>query len=201
MQTHRHAALPAAPLIDPIAPGDGECLRLRIVARIDDDGRWASTATRLLGSGLRRWRDRPDIAEHPALCRWSRIQDAQQMLEPPCLRTVFAALAIGEELASGDACADFATAIMLLSSCPAEAIVQSDPLGAARTIRFSVYAFRDDDLPLAEDLITTSLQTCGVVLARRCAVLPAAATPRPAPPVSAAPLPEAMVIGTGTAAR
>ncbi|WP_278264491.1 hypothetical protein [Nocardia sp. AG03] len=200
MQTHRHAALPAAPLIDPVAPDGARCRRLRIVARIDDTPRWETTAARLLGSGLRRWRDRPDIADHPALCRWSRIQDTQQMLEPPCLRTVFTALAIGEELASGDACADFATAIMLLSSCPAEAIVQADPLGAARTLRFSVYAFREDDLPLAEDLITTTVAACGTVLARRCAVLAPAATPRPAP-VSAPAVPEPLVIGTGTAAR
>ncbi|WP_336083667.1 hypothetical protein [Nocardia sp. SSK8] len=200
MQTHRHAALPAAPLIDPVSPDADECRRLRIVARIDDASRWDTTATRLLGSGLRRWRDRPDIADHPALCRWSRIQDSQQMLEPPCLRTVFAALAIGEELASGDACADFATAVMLLAGCPAEAIVQSDPLGAARTIRFSVYAFREDDLPLAEDLITTTVGACGAVLARRCAVLRPVSRPAATALVDH-PLPEPMVLRTGTAAR
>ncbi|MFE3543263.1 hypothetical protein ACFXK0_09845 [Nocardia sp. NPDC059177] len=201
MQTHRYAALPAAPLIDPVSPDTDECRRLRIVARIDDTHRWDLTAARLLDSGHRRWRGRPDIADHPALQRWARLQETQELLEPPCLRAVFAAIASGRELTTGDPCADFAGAIMLLSSCPAEAILQTDPLGEPHTVRFSVYAYRDDDLPLAEALITTTIQTCGAVLARRCAVLHPATAVRPPAPTVDRPVPDVLVLRTGTAAR
>ncbi|MFD3508146.1 hypothetical protein [Nocardia sp. NPDC058666] len=165
MQTHRPAATPLieAPVSTAVVD---ECRRLRIVARIETPHVWDATATRLLDCARRRWQGRPDIEQHPALCRWSRIQDAQQRPEQPCLRTLFAALASGT-LIGGDPCADLAAAIMLLSSCPAEAVRQSDQ----DTVRFSVYAYRDDDLPLAEDLITTTITACGTVLARRCTTL------------------------------
>lgn len=198
MQTHGHAGRPTPPAIDPAPPtAADECRRLRIVAQIEDPVIWDRTAARLLDSGCRRWRSRPDIAEHPALLRWTRIQQSRQLLEQPCLRTVFAAVAAGHELADGDPCTGFAAAIMLLSSCPTEAVLQSphDP----RTVRLSVYAYREDDLPLAEDLITTTVRTCGAVLVRRCAVLrPASAST--ATSVLDRPRPEPLVLGS-TAAR
>ncbi|MGW6424590.1 hypothetical protein ACWF82_18110 [Nocardia sp. NPDC055053] len=200
MQTHRPTGS-AVPAIDPIHPPDvDECRRLRIVARIDDPAVWHSAAARLLDCGRRRWHARPDIADHPALCRWSRIQDAQELPEQPCLRTLFAAVAAGQEIEAGDPYADFATAVMLLSSCPAAVLCQSDPMNAPRAVRFSVYGYREDDLPLAEDLITTTIHACGAVLARRCTVLRSGASVRPSAPVVDHPLPELLVVG-GTAAR
>ncbi|MFD4431807.1 hypothetical protein [Nocardia sp. NPDC058497] len=200
MQTHRPTGS-AVPAIDPIHPPDvDECRRLRIVARIDDPVVWHSAAARLLDRGRRRWHARSDIADHPALCRWSRIQDAQEVPEQPCLRTLFAAVAAGQEIEVGDPYADFATAVMLLSSCPAAALCQSDPMNDPRAVHFSVYGYREDDLPLAEDLITTTIHACGAVLARRCTVMSRGASVRPSPPVVDHPLPELLVLG-GTAAR
>ncbi|MFC8382980.1 hypothetical protein [Nocardia sp. NPDC056952] len=198
MQTHRQAA---APLIEPpVTTAADECRLLRIVARIEAPHVWDSTSARLLDCARRRWQGRPDIADHPALRRWSQIQDSQQRPEQPCLRTLFAAFASGS-LVGGDPCADLAAAIMLLSSCPAEAVQQADPRNEQHTVRFSVYAYRDDDLPLAEDLITTTVHACGTVLARRCTIM--------RPPVrSTAPLvdhptPDLRVLGRlgSTAAR
>lgn len=200
MQTHRPTGS-AVPAIDPIhTPDVDECRRLRIVARIDDSAVWHSAAARLLDCGRRRWHARPDIADHPALCRWSRIQDAQQVPEQPCLRTLFAAVAAGQEIGTGDPYADFATAVILLSSCPAAVICQSDPMNDPRAVRFSVYGYREDDLPLAEDLITTTIHACGAVLARRCTVLRRGAPVGPATPLVDHPLPELLVVG-GSAAR
>lgn len=192
MQTQRQAA---KPLIEPSPPAGAadECRRLRIVARIDTPHLWDSTATRLLGCARRRWQGRPDIADHPPLRRWSQIQDSQLRPEQPCLRTLFAAFA-SDSLVSGDPCADLAAAIMLLSSCPAEAVQQADP----RTVRFSVYAYREDDLPLAEDLITTAVHACGTVLARRCTVVHPPV--RSSAPLVDHPTPELLVLGS-TAAR
>lgn len=165
MQTHRQ---PAKPPIDPPRAGAAdECRRLRIVARIEEPQLWDATAARLLDCARRRWQGRSDIADHPALRRWSQIQDSQQRPQQPCLRTLFAAFASGS-LVGGDSCADLAAAVMLLSSCPAEAVRQADPLNDQHTVRFSVYAYREDDLPLAEDLITIAVRACGTVLARRC---------------------------------
>lgn len=190
---------PAIPAIDPVdIAAVGECRCLRIVARIADVRVWESAAARLLDCGCRRWRGRPDIADQPALRRWVSIQRTQVFPEQPCLRTLFSAVAADREIGSGDACVDFAAAVMLLSSCPAEAIAQ--PVGKSRTVRFSVYAYREDDLPLADDLITTTVRACGVVLARRCAVLRRAPAQRPEPPLVDHPLPEPFVVG-GTAAR
>ncbi|MFE1592497.1 hypothetical protein [Nocardia sp. NPDC058705] len=192
MQTHRH---PAEPLIEPpeAAAAADECRRLRIVARIEAPQLWDSTAARLLDCARRRWQGRPDIADHPALRRWSRIQDSQQRPQQPCLRTLFAACASGS-LVGGDPCADLAAAIMLLSSCPAEAVRQADP----GTVRFSVYAYREDDLPLAEDLIVTTIRACGTLLARRCTVLRPPV--RSAAPLVEHPTPDLFVLGS-TAAR
>lgn len=168
MQTHRQAA---APLIEsPVVTAADECRLLRIVARIEAPHRWDSTAARLFDCARRRWQGRPDITDHPALRRWSQIQDSQQRPEQPCLRTFFAAFAAGS-LVGGEPCADLAAAIMLLSSCPAEAVRQADPHNDRHTVRFSVYAYREDDLPLAEDLITTTVRACGTVLARRCTII------------------------------
>ncbi|APE34436.1 hypothetical protein BOX37_11235 [Nocardia mangyaensis] len=199
MQTQGHAAGPTPPAIEPVAPGADECRRLRIVAQIDDPHAWDLTAARLLASGRRRWRARPDIADHPALLRWTRIQQSQEIPVQPCLRTTFAAVAAGRAIGDGDPCTGFAAAIMLLSSCPTEAILQSDTPNDPRVVRFSVYAYREDDLPLAEDLITTTIRTCGTVLVRRCTVLrrrPAT----PATPLLGQPVPELFVLGS-TAAR
>ncbi|MFE6921553.1 hypothetical protein ACFVAV_10950 [Nocardia sp. NPDC057663] len=201
MQTHRPAAGPAVPAIDPLRTSDiDECRRLRIVARIDDPVVWHSAAARLLDCGRRRWHARHDIADHPALRRWSCIQDSQRLPEQPCLRTLFAAVAAGQEIGVGDPCADFATAVMLLSSCPAAVVRQSDPMNDPRAVCFSVYAYREDDLPLAEDLITTTIHACGAVLARRCTVLRRGAAVGPVTPVVDHPLPELLVLG-GSAAR
>jgi hypothetical protein len=194
MQTHRQAA---APLIEPpVATAADECRLLRIVARIEAPPVWDSTAARLLDCARRRWQGRPDIADHPALRRWSQIQDSQQRPEQPCLRTLFAAFAAGS-LVGGDPCANLAAAIMLLASCPAEAVLQADP----HTVRFSVYAYREDDLPLAEDLITTTVHACGTVLARRCTIMRPAA--RTTAPLVDHPTPDLFVLGGlgSTAAR
>ncbi|MFC9659076.1 hypothetical protein ACFVJ5_02470 [Nocardia sp. NPDC127606] len=198
MQTHRQAP---APLIEPpVATAADECRLLRIVARIEAPHVWDSTAARLLDCARRRWQGRPDIADHPALRRWSQIQDSQQRPEQPCLRTLFAAFASGS-LVGGDPCADLAAAIMLLSSCPAEAVQQADPNSDRRTVRFSVYAYREDDLPLAEDLITTTVQACGTVLARRCTIMRPPA--RSTAPLVDHPTPDLLVLGSlgSTAAR
>ncbi|WKG07203.1 hypothetical protein QX204_19015 [Nocardia sp. PE-7] len=198
MQTQRHAA---APLIEPpAAPAAGECRRLRIVARIESPDLWDSTAARLLECARRRWQGRPDIADHPALRRWSQIQDSQQRPEQPCLRTLFAAFASGS-LVGGDPCADLVAAVMLLSSCPAEAVQQPDPLGDQHTVRFSVYAYREDDLPLAEDMIITAVKTCGTLLAHRCTIMRPPA--RSTAPLVDHPTPDRLVLGNlgSTAAR
>ncbi|MEU4320369.1 hypothetical protein ACFV24_19070 [Nocardia fluminea] len=195
MQTHRQAT---PPLIEPpVATAADECNLLRIVARIEAPHVWDSTAARLLDCARRRWQGRPDIADHPALRRWSQIQDSQQRPEQPCLRTLFAAFASGS-LVGGDACADLAAAIMLLASCPAEAVRQPDPHNDQHTVRFSVYAYREDDLPLAEDLILTTVHACGTVLARRCTIMRPAA--RTAAPLVDHPTPDLFVLGS-TAAR
>ncbi|MGW6119194.1 hypothetical protein ACWFRF_09125 [Nocardia sp. NPDC055165] len=200
MQTHRQAT---APLIEPpVATAADECRLLRIVARIEAPHVWDSTSARLLDCARRRWQGRADIADHPALRRWSQIQDSQQRPEQPCLRTLFAAFAAGS-LVGGDPCADLAAAIMLLSSCPAEAVQQADPNSECRTVRFSVYAYREDDLPLAEDLITTTVHACGTVLARRCTIMrPPARSTAPSPSVDY-PAPNLLVLGSlgSTAAR
>ncbi len=193
MQTHRQAA---KPLIEPPTAADGECRRLRIVARIEAPHLWDATAARLLDCARRRWEGRPDMADHPALRRWSQIQDSQLRPEQPCLRTLFAALASGS-LVGGDPCADLVAAIMLLSSCPTEAVQQADPLNDQHTVRFSVYAYREDDLPLAEDLITTAVHACGTVLARRCTVIAPAVR---STPLVDHPVPDLLVLGS-TAAR
>ncbi|MGS2804872.1 hypothetical protein [Nocardia sp. MW-W600-9] len=203
MQTYRPTAGAVVPAIEPIGTPDatGECRRLRIVARIDDAAVWQAAATRLLECGRRRWRTRTDIADQPAVRRWSRIQDGQEVPEQPSLPALFAAVAAGVEIGSGDPYADFAAAIMLLASCPAEVILQSDPRTDPRAVRFSVFACREDDLPLAEDLITTAVRSCGVVLARRCSVLRRGPSVRPPAPIVDHPLPELLVVGSGTAAR
>ncbi|MFC6012108.1 hypothetical protein [Nocardia lasii] len=195
MQTYRPVATP--PIDPPVPTAADDCRLLRIVALIETPHLLDSTAARLLGCARRRWQGRPDIADHPALCRWSAIQDAQRRPEQPCLRTLFAALAAGS-LVEGDACADLAAAIMLLSSCPTEAVAQADPHSEQRTVRFSVYAYREDDLPLAEDLITTTIRACGTVLARRSSILHPAY--RPATPLLDRPAPDLLVLGS-TAAR
>ncbi|MFD4355316.1 hypothetical protein ACFWPX_22360 [Nocardia sp. NPDC058518] len=197
MQTHRQAA---TPLIEPPVIAADECRRLRIVARIEAPHLWDSTAARLLDCARRRWQGRPDIADHPALRRWSQIQDSQQRPEQPCLRTLFAAFASGS-LVGGDPCADLAAAVMLLASCPAEAVQQADPLNNQYTVRFSVYAYREDDLPLAEDLITTTIHACGTLLARRCTIMHPPA--RSTAPLVDHPTPDVLVLGNlgSTAAR
>ncbi|MGY0499861.1 hypothetical protein ACWZHB_15350 [Nocardia sp. FBN12] len=193
MQTYRPAAKP--PIEPPPAAVD-ECRRLRIVASIEAPHLWDSTAARLLACARRRWQDRPDIADHPALRRWSQIQDSQLRPEQPCLRTLFAAFASGS-LIGGDPCADLAAAIMLLSSCPAEAVLQADPRNDQHTVRFTVYAYREDDLPLAEDLITTAVHSCGTLLARRCTTIAPAVR---STPLVDHPVPDLLVLGS-TAAR
>ncbi|MFD6222607.1 hypothetical protein [Nocardia asteroides] len=201
MQTHRPVAGATIPAIEPIlTPHGDDCRRLRVVARIDDPAVWHTAVGRLLAGGLRRWHARADIADHPALRRWSRLQDDRPVPERPSLRAVFEAVAAGAELATGDPCADLATAIMLLSSCPTEVVLQADPMNDPRAVRFSVYAYRDDDLPLAEALITTTVEACGALLARRCTVLREGPTVRPAVPIVDHPLPELLVLGS-TAAR
>ncbi|MEV0079072.1 hypothetical protein AB0H58_21945 [Nocardia neocaledoniensis] len=201
MQTQRPAVGPAVPTIEPfLAPGADDCRRLRVVARIDDFARWRATADRLLAAGVRRWAGRADIADHPALCRWSRIERAEEIPERPCLRSIFARVAAaGGNLATRDPFEDFAAAVMLLSSCPAEAIPQEGPAEAG-TVRFSVYACREDDLPLAEALISTSVRVCGVVVAHHRTVVRRGPAPRPATPLLDRPLPELLVFG-GSAAR
>ncbi|WP_410872460.1 hypothetical protein [Nocardia sp. A7] len=195
MQTHRQ---PAKPLIDPPPLGAAdECRRLRIVARIEAPDLWDATAARLLDCARRRWQGRSDIADHPALRRWSQIQDSQQRPQQPCLRTLFAAFSSGS-LVCGDPCADLAAAIMLLSSCPAEAVRQADPRNDQLTVRFSVYAYREDDLPLAEDLITTAVRACGTLLARRSTIMHPPA--RTTAPLVEHPTPALLVLGS-TAAR
>ncbi|MFJ2836656.1 MULTISPECIES: hypothetical protein [Nocardia] len=203
MQTYRPAAGAVVPAIEPIDTPEvaQECRRLRVVARIDDAALWQAAATRLLECGRRRWRTRTDIADQPAVRRWSRIQDLQEIPERPSLPALFAAVAAGAEIAAGDPYADFAAAIMLLASCPAEVVLQSDPRTEPRAVRFSVFAQREDDLPLAEDLITTTLRSCGAVLARRCTVLRRGPSIRPPAPLVDHPLPELLVLGSGTAAR
>ncbi|MFD3743575.1 hypothetical protein [Nocardia sp. NPDC058633] len=202
MQTHRHAAAPTIePPVEPsVTPAADRCRRLRIVARIEAPHLWDSTTARLLDCARRRWQGRADIADHPALRRWSQIQDSQQRPEQPCLRTLFAAFASGS-LVGGDPCADLAAAIMLLSSCPAEAVRQADPLNGQLTVRFSVYAYREDDLPLAEDLITTTVRACGTLLARRCTTMRAPA--RSSAVLVDHPTPELLILGGlgSTAAR
>ncbi|WP_280344088.1 hypothetical protein [Nocardia neocaledoniensis] len=200
MQTQRPAIGPAVPTIEPfLAPGVDDCRRLRVVARIDDPARWRAIADRLLAAGTRRWADRSDIADHPALRRWSRFEQGREIPERPCLRRIFAMMAAGEDPATGEPCRDFAAAVMLLSSCPAEAIAQDGPADAG-TVRFSVYACREDDLPLAEALISTTVRACGVVVARHRTVVRRGPAPRPSIPVLDRPLPELLVLG-GSAAR
>ncbi|MFC4373829.1 hypothetical protein ACFO5K_06905 [Nocardia halotolerans] len=200
MQTDRGPAGTATPVIEPVEEATaGECRRLRIVAEVADARAWGAAADRLLACGRRRWRDRTDIADHPALRRWAGVQESRHGLEHPCLRTVFDAISADAEIAFGDPYADFAAAVMLLSSCPAEAIAQ--PVGEPRTVCFSVYAFREDDLPLAEDLITTTVRSCGIVVARRCTTVRRASAPRHALPLVDHPLPEPLVSGSTTAPR
>ncbi|MEV6217733.1 hypothetical protein [Nocardia sp. NPDC051833] len=203
MQTYRPTGGAVVPAIEPISTPDvvEECRRLRIVARIDDAVVWQAAATRLLECGRRRWRTRTDIADQPAVRRWSRIESAGEVPDRPSLPALFAAVAAGAEIGAADPYAEFAAAIMLLASCPAEVVLQSDPRHDPRAVRFSVFACREDDLPLAEDLITTTILSCGAVLARRCSVLRRGPAVRPSAPIVDHPLPELLVLGSSTAAR
>ncbi|GGK37960.1 hypothetical protein [Nocardia camponoti] len=190
----------AAPRIAAHTDELDQCLCLRVVGHIDDHRIWSNTVSRLLDCAHRRWHDRDDVADHPALQRWSRVQAANPSPDQPSLRAVFALPAAGQRIDTGDALADFATAIMLLSSCPATATPCADTQQPPESIDFAVYAYRDDDLPLAETLITTSLAACGIVLARTCvAVLPSRRVPAAMPAAEPVPAYERLRAGSPAA--
>ncbi|MFC4128699.1 hypothetical protein [Nocardia rhizosphaerae] len=202
MQTHRPAFGAGIPVVEPM-PGADEYRHLRIVALIDEPGAWHAATARLFACGRRRWRARTDVTGHPGLYRWAQYRGADpEIPEQVCLRAMCTSIAAGREIAARDPLHDFAAAITLLSGCPAGAVARSGAMTDPVAVRFSVYGFRDDDLPLAEDLITTTIDTCGAVVARRCAVVRRAPVPAQARPAAdrAQPRPDLLVLGA-TAAR
>lgn len=143
------------------------CEKVQFRAVIDDATRLQSRVGHVLACGRRRWLGRAELDSCPALRRWNRIQPPPWPAGHPTLGSAVAAAAAGVRT-PGTAPADFATAIMLLSGCPA--FVTGSPHSGdgdgPPVVTISVFALPADDLVLAQDLVGVTIDTAGVLTYR-----------------------------------
>ncbi|MBY8861452.1 hypothetical protein K7711_33600 [Nocardia sp. CA2R105] len=161
---------PIAP--DPPARSLVSCERVQLRAVIDDVTRWQSRVERVLACGRRRWLGRTELDACPALRRWNRITPPHWPTGHPTLRSAVAAAAAGVRT-PGTGPTDFATAIMLLSGCPALITGSLRTRAADRPpmLTISLFALPADDLVLAQDLVGVTIDTAGGVTYRSTTTL------------------------------
>ncbi|MBF6211341.1 hypothetical protein IU433_07285 [Nocardia puris] len=155
--------------LDPVAvSAEMPCHHVRLLGVVERPRSWRCAVTTLFDSGLRRWSGRTDLAVFPPLRRWSRVLRQPTPPGHPDLAGALTAAASGRPLPE-DPLIRFATAIMLLSGCPATATdftpAPTVP-DAPRTLDISLFALADDDLTMAEDLTTVALAAAGALTLR-----------------------------------
>ncbi|WP_067897935.1 hypothetical protein [Nocardia vaccinii] len=148
------------------------CEKVQFRAVIDDTARLQSRVGRVLACGRRRWLGRTEPDTCPALRRWNRIQPPHWPAGHPTLGSAVAAAAAGVRT-PGTAPADFATAIMLLSGCPAfvTGSLRTADAGRPPVVTISLFALPADDLVLAQDLVGVTIATAGVVTYRSASTM------------------------------
>ncbi|WP_280402156.1 hypothetical protein [Nocardia carnea] len=149
----------AAPAPVPVAPP--HCAHVRLQAIIDRPERLRAAVTRVLTSGRRRWLGRTDLHAYAPLTRWTADRYPPLPSGAPTLHTALTAAATGIGHTGDDDVYGLATAVMLLSGCPAYA---TDPrFSAGPAVTVSLFGFPEDDLTLAVDLATVVLTTSGAL--------------------------------------
>lgn len=143
------------------------CEKVQFRAVIDDTTRLQSRVGRVLACGRRRWLGRAELDSCPALRRWHRLQPPHWPAGHPTLSSAVAAAAAGVRT-PGTAPADFGTAIMLLSGCPAfvTGSLHAGDADGPPAVTISLFALPADDLVLAQDLVGVTIDTAGAVTYR-----------------------------------
>lgn len=138
------------------------CLLLQVLAVVEDESRCRSAAELLLDRACRRWEGRSDCDHFPPLQRWRTVESGCLGGVESLPEELIAAVASGRRPHARDLARGMQLAVVLNAGCPA--VVSDTELpghgsgGLSDSPRHgllvSMYGLREDDLSLAESVVT-----------------------------------------------
>ncbi|WP_227982123.1 hypothetical protein [Nocardia spumae] len=173
------------------------CRLVQQLAVIEDESRCQAATAVLLERAYRRWSGHADCEHFPPLQRWRAVESGYLDGAEQLPAAFISAAVAGHRAPVPDLAAGLQAVVVLHSGCPA--VVQETRLpgrdagalsdDARHTVLISIYGLREDDMTLAESVLTGCVRLGALHLverfsrwlpARAAAGLPPAADPVPA---------------------